>query len=137
MPTIPLLEHGVPQSPEEYLAALERCEGVPLAPADAPSPLAHTLQHLLSSHFEPQLTLLIGDAGSGKSTFVWRCAADAIHTFDALVAAHQQRLEEGTALGSSEEKEGEEAAPDEVFWLPVVLDLKRYAAWELAGLLPR
>jgi hypothetical protein len=115
----------------QYIAQLDAGAARATQP---PGTLVGDIHALLHSPTYPQLSVLVGHAGSGKSAFVWRCAREALRAYDSLLAAYASEHSEPS---SSAPKLAEDTCPSAVLWVPVVLDLKQYAVTDLAGALPR
>jgi hypothetical protein len=104
-------------SPGEYVAHLDNAG---TAASDDSSPLSHAAQQFLAGG--GQTLVLLGDAGSGKSTFAWQLAVRL------LEVDHGSLLERPHSCAASD-----------VFpvCVPLYVELKFYQASELRGLLQR
>jgi hypothetical protein len=129
-------------SPSQHVADLE----IHMQSAVADSPLPRGVQggrHWASLEVEaqrfiqdsgdgekdPQLLLVLGEAGSGKSMFTWLVAKALLQKFDSF----EETL--GTT-GAAHHASKSTGLHDGVLWIPVVIDLKHYRMSQLRELLP-
>ncbi len=104
-------------SPGEYVAHLDNAG---TAASDVSSPLSHAAQQFLAG--DGRTLVLLGDAGSGKSTFAWQLA---VRLF---------KIDHGSLLERPLSRAGSDVFP---ICVPLYVELKFYQASKLHGLLQR
>ncbi len=104
-------------SPGEYVAHLDNAG---TAAIDVSSPLSHAAHQFLAGG--GQTLVLVGDAGSGKSTFAWQLAVRLLE------------VDHGSLLSRPLSHAASDAFP---ICVPLYVELKFYHATELHGLLQR
>jgi hypothetical protein len=118
---------AVPELPSDmtsgqFVAKLEAKE------VDLPEHALAAADKLLTGGGSEPLLLVLGEAGSGKSLFLWTCVRQRLSAIETVLSAPAGEQGEVTATPTS---------PGPVLWLPLVIDLKQYKVSQLPGLLAR